>query len=249
MSRILVRKQDGQPPSMMMGSSGGGFGNIMYNLPSWVTPEEAVYGKFSQPDKEGNVRQISPGALDREENPTREQAEYAEKLARRLGTAGMLVGGGLGGLSALYNLTSSGQPLDLSGASSIGTAAYTGGRTAQPYSTTLGARVGVRRGRGMGMSNTTAMMPLNDTSIADPRGRGNEPIDVEFTETEHTLDEPNAQMLPSPQGLSTYDQTRVASPTVRKPVKVTGDPVSRIQSDFGDPVPDETMDRIMERFG
>ncbi len=48
MSKILVRKQDNQPPSMMMGGgSGGSFGNIMYNLPAWVTPEEAVYGRFS----------------------------------------------------------------------------------------------------------------------------------------------------------------------------------------------------------
>ena len=93
-------------------------------------------------------------------------------------------------------------------------------------------------------------MPLNDTSIADPRGRGNEPIDVEFTETEHTLDEPNAQMLPPPRGISTFDQTEVAFPTVEKPVGVMrGDPMSRIQRDFSDPVPDETMDRIMERFG
>ena len=73
--------------------------------------------------------------------------------------------------------------------------------------------------------------------------------------SEPDLDESNAQMVPPqpqlspPQAIPTFDQTRVASPTVRKPVKVTGDPMSRIQSDFGDPVPDETMDRIMERFG
>jgi hypothetical protein len=167
MSKVLVRKQEGGTPSVLMGGgqSGGGLGNIMYNLPQWVAPEEAVYGRFSEPDKEGNVTQISPGAMNRymdDGTATAEQGKHAEKWARGLGRAGMAAGAGLGGLSALYNWTSSGEPLDLSGMANIGTAAYTGGRTAQPYSTTLGARVGVRAGKGMGAAHD------NTTQVAEP---------------------------------------------------------------------------------
>ena len=198
MSKVLVRKNEGGDPTMMMGGgqSAGGFGNIMYNLPRWVTPEEAVYGRFSEPDKEGNVRRISPGALPTDGSATPQMAQSGERWSRGLGRAGMVAGAGLGGLSALYNLTSSGEPLDLGGAANIGTAAYTGGRTAQPYSTTLGAKIGVRSGRsGVPQNNTAAMMPLNNT--ADPRQRRDEPIDVEFTETEHdrsSLPEPMVEM-------------------------------------------------------
>jgi hypothetical protein len=235
MSKILVRKQETQPPSMMMGGgSGGSFGNIMYNLPAWVTPEEAVYGRFSEPDKEGNVRQISPGALPTDGTATPQMAQSGEKWARGLGRAGMVAGAGLGGLSALYNLTSSGEPLDLGGAANIGTAAYTGGRTAQPYSTTLGARIGVRRGRGMGTpeNNTTAMMPLNNT--ADPRQRRDEPIDVDFTEREHD------------------EQRMLAEPAVTPIDAAMGDIRNRtvyddIQRRYGRPT--TVYDDILQRYG
>jgi hypothetical protein len=181
MGKVYVLRKDAdanQSSAFMMGGgqSGGGLGNVMYNLPNWVTPEEAVYGTY---DKQGNV--TSPGALPTDGTATREQGKHAEKWARGLGRAGLYAGAGLGGLSAFYNLSSSGQPLDFSGMANIGTAAYTGGRTAQPYSTTLGARIGVRRGRGTGTpeNNTTVPTIASPKQLPPPRT-----IDAEFTEEE-----------------------------------------------------------------
>jgi len=177
----VIRKDAGANPSsaFMMGGgqSGGGFGNVMYNLPNWVTPEDAVYGTY---DKQGNV--TSPGALPTDGTATVEQGKHGEKWAKRLGRAGLYAGAGLGALSTFYNLSSSGEPLDFSGMANIGTAAYTGGRTAQPYSTTLGAQIGVRRGKGMGTpeNNTTVSTIASPKQLPPPR----QIVDDEFTEEE-----------------------------------------------------------------
>ena len=201
MGKVYVIRKDAdanQSSAFMMGGgqSGGGLGNVMYNLPNWVTPEEAVYGTY---DKQGNV--TSPGPLPTDGTATVEQGKHAEKWARGLGRAGLYAGAGLGGLSAFYNLSSSGQPLDFSGMANIGTAAYTGGRTAQPYSTTLGGRIGVKRGRGMGTPENNNTV----STIASPKQLRPPPrqiTDAEFTEEE------NPKLLPMNAAMSTFKDNK-----------------------------------------
>ena len=194
-------------------------------------------------------------------SPRHERAKRMQQLGgyARLGL------GAAGAVNSAYNQMASGQP-GLGGAISSGAmSGYYGSAGLEDFAARLGQRFG-RKLSDKKLSNSTALIPMNRTDTSDPTvsdeqryqdlvnefeaGRDpnitpSSPPPANFTQ----IAEPNAQMLPSPQGISTFDKNPVASSTVKKPVGVMrGDPMRRIQSDFGDPVPDETMDRIMEDF-
>ena len=245
MSRILVRKQDGPKVAPTIGSGGAGLSFILEG------------GGAMDPDSEKFIQ-----AYGEKGSPRHERAKRMQQLGgyARLGL------GAAGAVNSAYNQMASGQP-GLGGAIGSGAmSGYYGSAGLEDFA----ARLGQRFGRPL--SDKNPRITASNRLLADPKvtaeqryqdsvnefeaGRDSNitpspPPPADFTE----IDESNAQMVPPqpqlspPQAIPTFDQTRVASPTVRKPVKVTGDPMSRIQSDFGDPVPDETMDRIMERFG
>ena len=245
MSRILVRKQDGPKIAPTIGSGGAGISFILGG------------GGVMDPNSKEFIE-----LYGEEGSPSHERA----KRMQQLGGYGRLGLGAAGALTSAYDQMASGQPGLGRAISSGAMSGYYGSAGLED----LAARLGQRFGRPLSDKNpriTADNRLLADPTVAaeqryqdsvnefeagrDPNITPSSPPSADFTE----IDEPNAQMVPPqpqlspPQAIPTFDQTPIASPTVRKPVKVTGDPMSRIQSDFGDPVPDETMDRIMERFG
>mgnify|MGYP003132129281 CR=1 FL=1 len=243
MSRILVRKQDGPKIAPTIGSGGAGISFILGG------------GGAMDPTSDRFIQMYGE-----EGSPSHERAKRMQQLGgyARLGL------GAAGAVNSAYNQMASGQP-GLGGAISSGAmSGYYGSSGLEDFAARLGHRFG-RELSDKKLSNSTALVPMNRTDTSDPTvsdeqryqdlvnqfeaGRDpnitpSPPPPADFTE----IAEPTAQLSP-PTGLPTYDQNLTAHSNARKVRVMEGDPMSRIQSDFGDPVPDETMDRIMERFG
>ena len=240
MSRILVRKQDGPKVAPTIGSGGAGLSFILEG------------GSSMDPDSEKFIQ-----AYGEKGSPRHERAKRMQQLGgyARLGL------GAAGAVNSAYNQMASGQP-GLGGAIGSGAmSGYYGSAGLEDFA----ARLGQRFGRPLSDKNpriTASNRLLADPKVTaeqryrdsvnefeagrDPNITPYQPPPADFTE----IAEPNAQLSP-PTGLPTYDQNLTAHSNARKVRVMEGDPMSRIQSEFGDqtPVDDPTMDRIMERFG
>lgn len=213
MSRILVRKQDGPKVAPTIGSGGTGLSFILEG------------GGAMDPDSKKFIQ-----AYGEKGSPRHERAKRMQQLGgyARLGL------GAAGAVNSAYNQMASGQP-GLGGAISSGAmSGYYGSSGLEDFAARLGHRFG-RELSDKKLSNSTALAPINRTSTSDPRI-----IDAEFTE----IDEPEEEMvppaLPSQRLLSSPQATPIASPTVRKPVRVMrGDVMPDIESDFGPPLADD----------
>jgi len=213
MSRILVRKQDGPKVAPTIGSGGAGLSFILEG------------GGAMDPDSKKFIQ-----AYGEKGSPRHERAKRMQQLGgyARLGL------GAAGAVNSAYNQMASGQP-GLGGAISSGAmSGYYGSSGLEDFAARLGHRFG-RELSDKKLSNSTALAPINRTSTSDPRI-----IDAEFTE----IDEPEEEMvppaLPSQRLLSSPQATPIASPTVRKPVRVMrGDVMPDIESDFGPPLADD----------
>jgi len=213
MSRILVRKQDAPSIAPSIGSGGAGISFILGG------------GGAMDPTSDRFIQMYGE-----EGSPSHERAKRMQELGgyARLGL------GAAGAVNSAYNQMASGQP-GLGGAISSGAmSGYYGSSGLEDFAARLGHRFG-RELSDKKLSNSTALAPINRTSTSDPRI-----IDAEFTE----IDEPEEEMvppaLPSQRLLSSPQATPIASPTVRKPVRVMrGDVMPDIESDFGPPLADD----------